>query len=185
MMRRTLVIALLLLPFTLSAQIRIGYVSYEKLLHAMPEYAQAEEDLRQLKAQYDDEATRGEDEFQRKFTEFLEGQKDFPQNILLKRQAELQALMENGLSFRQEAQGILEETERQLISELEKRLNAAIQEVGASGGFLCILNTDGNQCPFINQGAGEDVTFAVLQKLGLAEAGETEEEGQPEALPEP
>ncbi|MCD8265741.1 MAG: OmpH family outer membrane protein [Prevotellaceae bacterium] len=160
---------LLLLPLTLSAQIRIGYVSYEKLLHLMPEYAQAQEDLAQLKAQYDDEATRGEDEFQRKFTEFLEGQKDFPQNILLKRQAELQALMENGLSFRQEAEGILKETEQQLLSGLEARLNAAIQEVGEAGGFLCIINTDGNQCPFINPEAGEDVTPLVLEKLGLPE----------------
>ena len=72
-----------------SAQVKFASVDYEKVLKQMPEYAQAQQSLSELKAKYDQEATRGEEEFQNKFSEFLQGQKDFPENILVKRQAEL------------------------------------------------------------------------------------------------
>ncbi len=173
MMRRVLPVLLLALPLTLAAQVRIGFLSYGGVMSLMPEYAQAQEELAQLKLQYDDEAVRGEEEFRRKFAEFLQGQKDFPQNILLKRQAELQSLMENGISFRNEARQLLDEAERELLAEVSAKLNDAIREVGQEGSFLLILNTDGNQCPFLSPDAGEDVTHAVLQKLGLAEQEQT------------
>ena len=41
-----------------------------------------------------------EDEFNRKYEDFLEGQRDFPQTILQKRQLELQQLMEKNIEFR-------------------------------------------------------------------------------------
>ncbi len=168
-MKRALFLLLLALPISLAAQVRVGFLSYGHVMKMMPEYAQAQEELMSLKQQYDDEATRGEEEFQRKFTEFLQGQKDFPQNILLKRQAELQSLMENGISFRREAQQLLSEAEQELLAEVSAKLNDAIQEVGQDGGFVLIVNTDDNQCPFVNPAVGEDVTYTVLQKLGLAE----------------
>ncbi len=168
-MRRLIPYFLLLLPLPVAAQLRVGYLSYQSVMQRMPEYAQAQEDLSRLKEQYDQEAARGEEEFQAKFTEFLQGQKDFPQNILLKRQAELQALMENGISFRQEAQRLLSEAEAQLLSEITDKLNTAVQDVGASLGYALILNTDGNALPFVSPAAGEDVTYPVLQRLGLAD----------------
>ncbi len=180
-MRRILIGLFLLLPFSLAAQVRIGYISYSKVMKLMPEYAQAQEELTRLKEQYDLEATRGEEEFQRKFTEFLQGQKDFPQNILLKRQAELQSLMENGINFRQEAQQLLSDAEETLLAEVSAKLDGVIQSVGTANGYMCILNTDGNQCPFVNPAVGEDVTYIVLQSLGLA----VETQVDADSLPEP
>ncbi len=167
-MRRILLAVCLLLPLSLAAQVRVGFLSYSKVMKLLPEYAQAQEELADLKQQYDLETARGEEEFQRKFTEFLQGQKDFPQNILLKRQAELQSLMENGISFRQEAQKLLTDAEEMLLSKVTQKLDNAIQEVGTANGFVCILNTDDHLCPFVNPAVGEDVTYLVLQALGLA-----------------
>ncbi len=167
-MRRILFALFLLLPLSLAAQVRIGFLSYSHVLRLMPEYAQAQEELFDLREQFELETTRGEEEFQRKFTEFLQGQKNFPQNILLKRQAELQSLMENGISFRQDAQKLLSEAEALLLGEVEQKLDNAIQEVGTANGFICILNTDDHRSPFINPAVGEDVTYLILQRLGLA-----------------
>ncbi len=167
-MRRILFAVCLLLPLSLAAQVRIGFLSYSRVMKLLPEYAQAQEELADLKEQYDLETARGEEEFQRKFTEFLQGQKEFPQNILLKRQAELQSLMENGISFRQDAQKLLSDAEAMLLGEVEQKLDQAIQEVGTANGYMCILNTDDHRSPFINPAVGEDVTYLILQKLGLA-----------------
>ena len=152
-----------------SAQIRFGYLSYDSVLRQMPEYAQMQQSLATLKEKYDQEATRGENEFQRKFSEFLQGQKDFPENILVKRQAELQALMENGIKFRQEAQTLLSKAETEMLGTMKEKLNEVIRSVGMECGYAYILNTDGDACPFIQPTIGEDVTVPVLKKLGLVE----------------
>ena len=166
-----------LLPFKgrlggVSAQVQIGYLSYNAVLKQMPAYAQAQQSLDELKTKYEQEATRGEEEFQRKFSEFLQGQKDFPENILVKRQAELQVLMETGIKFRQEAQQLLAKAERELMAGVESQLNEAIRVVGTEAGYAAILNTDNNQCPFVNPAIGEDVTKAVMRKLGIEQSEE-------------
>ena len=177
-MKRILLILLLIVSCQLSivnsvlAQVQIGYLSYEAVLKQMPAYAQAQESLNELKTKYEQEATRGEEEFQRKFSEFLQGQKDFPENILVKRQAELQVLMETGIKFRQEAQQLLAKAERELMAGVESQLNDAIRVVGTEAGYAAILNTDNNQCPFVNPAIGEDVTKAVLRKLGIEKSEE-------------
>ena len=93
---------------------QFGYLSYNAVFAQMPDYQKAKEDFAALKAQYDAEATRAEEEFQRKFTEFLQGQKDFPKSIMQKRQAELQELMDKSVAFRKEAQRLLAEAEAKL-----------------------------------------------------------------------
>ncbi len=150
------------------AQVQFGYLSYSAVLKQMPEYAQAQKNMSDLRAKYEQEAQRGEEEFQKKFVEFLQGQKEFPMTILQKRQAELQNLMDNGLSFRNQAQGLLADAEKEAYGEVQKILNNAILAVGVELGYAFILNTDENSCPFINPVVGVDVTNAVKRKLGLA-----------------
>ncbi len=173
-MRRLIIalqlLALLMMPATLGAQTRLGFLSYGQVLPLMPEYVEAQTELTTLRGQYDDEARRGEEEFQRKFTEFLQGQKDFPQNILLKRQAELQNLLENAEDFRREAERLVAEREKELMKRVKERLAQAIREVGSEGGYAFILNTDGDSCPFLNPAMADDVTSLVLAKLGIAES---------------
>ncbi|MCF0197801.1 MAG: OmpH family outer membrane protein [Bacteroidaceae bacterium] len=164
-MRRILLSLLIALPLGAMAQ-KIGYLSYQGVRDRMPEYAQAKDGIKTLKAQYDQEAKRTEDEFQRKFTEFLQGQKDFPQNILVKRQAELQTLMESGMKFRREAHELLIKAEQEVMAGVDKKLNEAIKAVGAQG-YICILNTDGNLCPYFSPEMSEDVTLPVLKQLGI------------------
>ena len=144
-----------------------GYLNYDEVLKQMPEFAEAQQNVSVLKTKYDQEANRSEEEFQRKFSEFLQGQKDFPENILLKRQAELQTLMETGLSFRQEARRLLMKAEKELMAGVQDRLNEAIRMVGEESGYAYVINTAGNACPYINPALGEDVTLAVLRRLGI------------------
>lgn len=168
MRRLSFILPFLLFCVTTSAQIQFGYISYEQVLKEMPEYAQATQNLAALKEKYEAEAQKGEEEFQRKFVDFLQGQKDFPQAIMQKRQAELQTLMDNGVAFRMKSQELIAQAEKDLMQEAHKRLNNALLEVGVEYGYGYILNTDDNNCPYINPVVGVDVTNLVRKKLGLA-----------------
>lgn len=168
MKRLSLILPLMLICVAAAAQIQFGYISYGQILKELPEYAQATQELAILKAKYEAEAQKGEEEFQRKFVDFLQGQKDFPQAIMQKRQGELQALMDNGIAFRMKAQELIAQAEKELMQEAHKRLKRALLEVGVEYGYGYILNTDDNNCPFINPVIGFDVTELVRQKLGLS-----------------
>lgn len=167
MKRLSLTLLAVMAILTMQAQVQFGYLSYTAVLHEMPEYAQAQSNLTALRTKYNQEAERGEDEFQKKFVDFLQGQKDFPTTILQKRQAELQNLMDNGLEFRNKVQKLLADAEKEMVAEVEKKLNNAILNVGVEMGYLFVMNTDNNNYPFINPVLGVDVTILVKKKLGL------------------
>lgn len=148
-------------------QKKIGYLSYNGIFKVMPEYEESQKRLADLKEKYDKEARRSEEEFQRKFVEFLQGQKDFPDNILQKRQYELQDLLAKSIQFKDEAAKLLSQAEEELQADMLFLLNEAIRAVGVERGYSYILNTDGNACPFINPAESEDVTNYVKEKLQL------------------
>lgn len=175
-MKRLFVLLFVIVPVVASAQVQFGYLSYNQVLKEMPEYTQAMQDLQTLKAKYDEEAARGEAEFQKKFVDFLQGQKDFPQTIMQKRQAELQTLMDNGVAFRVQVQGLLAQAEKDLVAEVQKKLNRILLEIGVEYGYGFILNTDDNACPYINPVIGVDVTELVRQKMGVAESSHDEQD---------
>lgn len=184
------ILLLMLLPLMAAAQVKFGYLSYRTICQEMPQYVKAQKELQDLKATYEKEAARGEEEFQRKFADYLQGQKDFPANILQKRQAELQDLMDKGIQFRKEAEKLLSMAESSLLQNLSKQLDEAIKAVGLEMGYAFILNIDDNACPFINPLLGDDVSNTVREKLGIPvitiEAPEASEAPEaPEASEDP
>ncbi len=185
-MKSLITLLLALLPFLgVSAQdegVRVpqfGYISYNEVFQQMPEYQKAQEDFAALKAKYDAETTRSEDEFQRKFAEFLQGQKDFPPSILQKRQAELQELMDKSVNFRRESRKLLRQAEAELQRPVAQKLDEAIKAVGAELGLIFVLNTDGNSLPFVHPQVGVDITRPVLSKLGIEKVEVPEERIEP------
>ena len=143
-----------------------GYLSYNDVLHAMPQYQQAMKSLEELKKTYDQEMERAEQDFSKKFTEYLDGQKTFPENIMLKRQKELQQLMEQSLHFQKEAQELLTKAEEELMEPVHTLLKDAINAVGKKRNYAYVLNTDVNAYPYISSD-GENCTDAVLIELGI------------------
>jgi len=183
-MKRLLSLLVCLVPLLCNAQaVQFGYLSFQTVMQEMPEYAKAQADLAALRTQYEAEAQRGEEEFQKKFIDFMQGQKDFPTTILQKRQAELQSLMDNGVNFRVQAQDLLRNAEKDLLAQVEKVLRNAILAVGVENGYGIIMNTDDNNCPFINPIVGVDVTDLVRVKLGLIQAPTLPPAAAPAQLP--
>ena len=173
MFRNLLFLLLLLSAHVACGQVRFGYLSYQKIIRMMPEYKNAIQNLQILKDKCNEEAKRSEDELVRKYAEFLQGQKDFPENILQKRQNELQSLINNGIKFREETETLLQNAEVEMRQEAMNKLNQAIESVGQEQNLAFVLNTDNNTCPFINKVAGTDISHMVLVKLGLAKSNVT------------
>lgn len=152
-------------PVEGTAQYQFGFLSYQKALQNMPEYAKAQASLRALKEKYDNEAKYNEEKFQRMFADFLAGQKSFPQEILLKRQRELQVAMEQGISFRKDAERQLGNAEQEMIKPIVEKLDSLLGQIGRENGFIFIINTDNRDFPFIHLQAGKDLTEIVLARI--------------------
>lgn len=166
-MKKLILCFLLMMPLTLMAQ-KFGYMNYTSVLKSMPEYNQANHQLAQLKAKYDAEAERTDAEFNRKCSESLDGQRDFPQNILLKRQKELQDLCDKGVAFKAECNALLKSAETELMTPVTSKLNLALGQVGDEMALEYIINTEGKEFLYIGPN-GIDITAAVKAKLGIGE----------------
>ena len=169
-MRRIFFVLFAVISFSASAQntapvLKFGFLSYDAVLRSMSDYAVVEASMAQLKSQYAAEQKRVEDEFNKKYEEFLDGQRDFPQTILQKRQSELQELLNKNIAFKKESQRLLAEAEKEALAPLQARLANALAKVGNERGLAFILNTDQNATPWMNPALGEDVTEIVKNLL--------------------
>lgn len=160
-----LLIVLGVLSLTANAQTRFGYFSFDNVLKSMPDYVMAQRSIDDLRQKYDAEMKRAEDEFNSKYEEFLDVQKDLVPAILRKRQAELQEMMQKNINFKNESQRLLKQAEADAFASVKNKLYNALTKVGQAQGYAFILNTDGDACPYVNPEMGEDATELIKEAL--------------------
>ena len=144
---------------------RFGYLSYKEALESMPQYALVKKQMEDLRSKYQAETKRVEEEFNRKYEEFLDGQRDFPKTILQKRQTELQQLMEKNIEFKAASMKELDATEKEAMAPLRLRLNDVLREIGIMKGYAFIYDTDTKALPFLNLEIGENINLLVQDAL--------------------
>ena len=169
-MRRILILFFAMVALTASAQeqqqmLKFGYLSYDSVFKAMPEYATMEADMKMLREKYEAEQKRVEDDFNKKYEEFLDGQAGFPKTILQKRQSELQEILDKNIAFKKESKRLLCKAHCEAVAPLKEKLSAALAKIGEERGYAFILNTDVNGTPWLNKQMGEDITEAVKAAL--------------------
>lgn len=156
----------MLLPLLASAQqLRFGYFSYQEVFKSMAGYSIAMKHIDDLRKQYDAEMKRVEEEFNKKYEEFLDGQKDFAPSIREKRQAELQEMMEKNIAFKQEARRLIRQAEEEAMTPLKEQLSSVLNALGKEKGYAFIINTDNNTLPFVNDLMGEDISVPLKERL--------------------
>lgn len=148
---------------------KYGYLSYNQVLENMTEYKFAQQQMKELRAKYEAEAQYNEASFRRQFAEYLQGQKEFPQSIMLKRQRDLQEALEKSLAFRDEAERLLKQAETEMLAPIKARLANAIKMVGGAYNLDYIYNVDTNAMPYVNPALVMDVTKLVEQQLQPAQ----------------
>ena len=136
--------------------IKFAYVSYSQALQSVPGYNLAQQSLSNLRAKYEAELKRAEDEFNLKYEEFLEGQRDFPETILRKRQTELKELLERNLAFKNEIREQLSTEETKLMAPLKQYLDSVLAQIGFERGYAF---------SFIHPALGVDINELVRQTI--------------------
>ena len=144
-----------------SAAIKFGYLSYDSVMFAMPEYAEMQTSMAQLREQYAAEQKRVEDDFNKKYEDFLDGQASFPKTILQKRQSELQELLDKNIAFKKESTKMLNDVEDQMIATMRASIDVIVSTIAQERGYAFVLNSDKQAVTFINPAKGEDMTEAV------------------------
>ena len=180
--RLAMAICLFLLPANLLAQeedvlieapaqpvlqpvLTFGYYSQSTVLSAMRDYVAAQAAISDMRAKYEAEAKRSEEDFNVKYEEFLEGMSTYPEAILQKRQAELQNQMERNVEFRRQAKELLVKAEADALQPVYQRLQQAVAAMAERFGLSFVLNTDSDACPYVNPSMGTDIGPAIIEHL--------------------
>ena len=148
-----------------SVAFKFGYLSYDSVMVSVPDYAELKTNMAQLREQYEAEQKRVENDFNKKYEEFLDGQASFPKTILQKRQSELQEMLDRNIEFKKQSQKMLSEAEANMMEVIKTTINMAVNIIAQERGYAFVLNTDKEAVTFINPALGEDITEAVKQLL--------------------
>ena len=178
---RKYIFLMLLLPLSVVAQTNtFGYFRYNKVLELMPEYKQVYSDYEELKKQCDVEIARNEEQLTRSYVAYLDGQNEFPEPILRKRQKELQELVDKSILFREELQSWLTAAHDSLFAPLRAKVDDAVSRVCLHNNLAYIIDIDEAGYKFINPTCGFDITNALLGTLGVVvPEQETSSDGEP------
>lgn len=147
----------------------MGSIRTNTILQNMPQYKAMQASMQALREQYEAEARKSEEDFQRKFEEFLQGKDEFPKTILEKRQNELQSILEANANFRIKVQELLAEAEKSLMADVRAEMTDAIAVVAQEKGVSIVFDLDNGSVPYILSGLAVDLTADVIQLLGIEE----------------
>ena len=162
---RKLLLLFLFSPLVLMAQNKFGYFSYKAVLDSVPQYAVAMESYDKLKQRCLKEIDHNEQELTRFYVAFLDGQHDFPEPILRKRQKELQQLIDNSIIFRNELKAWLRHAKDSLSAASYQLIDSVLPRVCEELSLSYILDIDKGGYKYINPMFGDDVTADVISVI--------------------
>ncbi|HAC73398.1 MAG TPA: hypothetical protein DEP71_00790 [Porphyromonadaceae bacterium] len=173
MMNKTKLISLgvlfLILSATLSAQnpqVAVAYVNTTDLLSAFPAKEEATQKLVALSENYKKELELMQNEYNKKYSDYITYQGSLAENIKLRRMQELTELENKMQQFMQLAQKDIEQQEKAMLEPLKKQISDAIRQVGVEHNFTVIYDLANPGIAFVNPVA-VDANPLVKAKLGI------------------
>ena len=102
-MKKLIVLLLMILPLGAIAQeVKIAFVKTQEVFMAMPEVSGMEKQMADLNEKYRVELKQMQDEYQKKYSDFVAQQDSLTENIKLRRMQEIQDIQERMDNFVQE-----------------------------------------------------------------------------------
>ena len=162
---RKILLLLLLSPLLVSAQTRFGYYHHSEVLNAVPGYRKAVDEYELLKKRCDAEIERNEKELTRYYVAYLDGQQDFPEPILRKRQKELQQMIDNSIVLRDQLKQWLSEAKDSLFAPYEAEVMTALESVCKKGGLAYAIDAEEVVYRYINPNIGVNITQSLIDMV--------------------
>lgn len=144
----------------------VAYVNSDELLNAFPEKQQATEQLLTLSDNYKKELELMQNEYNKKYSDYITYQASLAENIKLRRMQELTELEERIQAFMELAQQDIENQEKALLGPLRQKIHEAIHAVGLEQHFTVICDLADPGIAFVSPEA-VDANPLVKQKLGI------------------
>ncbi len=164
-MKKLIVLLLMILPLGAIAQeVKIAFVKTQEVFMAMPEVLRMEKQMADLNEKYRVELKQMQDEYQKKYSDFVAQQDSLTENIKLRRMQEIQDIQERMDNFVQVAQQDVQKKQQELLQPIQQKLHEAIQKVGEEKGYTYIIDP----AALLYTGTNAvDATPFVRTKLGL------------------
>lgn len=145
---------------------QIAFIDSNSILDAMPERIKASEKLAELNKGYKSELQTMQNDYNKKYSDFISYQTTMAENIRLRRMQELKELENNISEFIKIAQNDIETQERDLLLPLRKKIKDAIYQVGIEQHLICIYDLANPAIVFVTPEA-MDISHLVKKKLGI------------------
>ena len=156
-MKKLIVLLLMILPLGAIAQeVKIAFVKTQEVF--------MEKQMADLNEKYRVELKQMQDEYQKKYSDFVAQQDSLTENIKLRRMQEIQDIQERMDNFVQVAQQDVQKKQQELLQPIQQKLHEAIQKVGEEKGYTYIIDP----AALLYTGTNAvDATPFVRTKLGL------------------
>lgn len=145
---------------------QIAFVNTNELMELLPEKVAASKTIEELNQKYKDELQVMQNDYNKKYTDFISIQTSLAENVRGRRMQELYHLEEAINEFMELAQKDISNQEKLLIEPLRKKVKDAIYQVGVEQGFVCIYDLANPTIAFVTPDA-TDASQLVKQKLGI------------------
>lgn len=145
------------------AQNKIGYISLQELIPAMPEYKKAETDLADYGKALNEQLNDYRKNFDTKDSIYKADSAKWNSSMREVKKKELNELAMKVYTFQQEAQQLLQKKENDLIVPIQQKAVQTTQAVAKENGYSYILSKD----QLIHFPVSDDVLPLVAKKLGL------------------
>ena len=154
-MKKLIIFLLMMLPLGVFAQeSKIAIVNTQEVIQAMPEFATMQKQMADMEAKYKNEMQVMQDEYNKKYSDFVAQQDSLTENIKMRRMQELQDMEQR---TQQKKQG-------ELFTPIQDKLKNAIKAVGDEKGYTYILDP---QIVLYQGNTAVDATQFVKAKLGI------------------
>ncbi len=161
-----IVIASVICGSTMHAQNSIAFVNSLELINSLPDKKSATERLNKLSDNYKQELQIMQNEYNKKYSDFITYQDNLAESIKLRRMQELTDLESRIQNFTKLAQKDIEEHEQLLLDPIKQKVNNAIEAVGIEQNFTVIYDLDDSGIVFVSPSA-VNANALVKSKLGV------------------
>ena len=164
-MKKLIIFLLMMLPLGVFAQeSKIAIVITQEVIQAMPEFATMQKQMADMEAKYKNEMQVMQDEYNKKYSDFVAQQDSLTENIKMRRMQELQDMEQRTQNFIQISQQDFQKKQGELFTPIQDKLKNAIKAVGDEKGYTYILDP---QIVLYQGNTAVDATQFVKAKLGI------------------
>lgn len=165
---------------TTNAQIKIGYISADEIIVLMPEAAKVDTQLNQYQQSLYQNAQDKQNNFNEAVAKFYKDSATMNPSLKEVKRTELQKTVQELSGAEQAIQQQFEAKRQELSLPIQKKLQAAIQEVAKENGYTYVFPKEA----LLVAPPGDDLASLVKKKLGVRQQNQNVTNPVPKSTPE-